>query len=150
MALRISSAKPPSLSTSSALLRNRVTLPRCSSGMSSRRILSSFLENHARQANPRPWRVWGYHIRAFLLSSSLTSPSGTGALSDFVSPSTRGINDSIVLRHAIVCWDNRERHMWGGVRYKSYIAMIQDGGETSHDGLEWGKGVCRFLDQVDG
>ena len=33
--------------------------------------------------------------------------------------------------------------------YKPYIAVIQNGGETSHDRLEWGKGVCGFLDQVD-
>ena len=37
----------------------------------------------------------------------------------------------------------------GWVRYKAYIAMIEDGGETSHDRLEWGKGVCGFLDQID-
>ena len=54
------------------------------------------------QANPQPWRVWGYRLRVFLLSSSLTSPSGTGALSDSTSPLTRGINDSIVSRHATI------------------------------------------------
>ena len=36
------------------------------------------------------------------------------------------------------------------VRYKSYITVIQDGGETSHDGLERGKGVRGFLDQING
>ena len=45
----------------------------------------------------------GYRSRVFLLSSSLTSPSGTEALNDSANPSTRGIKDSIVFRHAIVC-----------------------------------------------
>ena len=36
----------------------------------------------------------GYRLRISLLSSSLTSPSGTGALSECGNPSTRGINDS--------------------------------------------------------
>ena len=44
----------------------------------------------------------GYQLRIALLSTSSTSPSETGALSDFANPLTRGINDSIVLRHAIV------------------------------------------------
>ena len=38
----------------------------------------------------------GYRSRIVLLSSSLTSPSGTAAPMDFASRSTRGINDSIV------------------------------------------------------
>ena len=52
----------------------------------------------------------GYRLRMSLLSSSLSSPSGTGALSDSASFSTRGINDSIVWRHATVCWDNCKHH----------------------------------------
>ena len=54
----------------------------------------------------------GYPLRIVLLPSSLTSPSGTGPLNDCASPSTRGTNDSIVWRHAIVCCDDgkRERH----------------------------------------
>jgi hypothetical protein len=54
--------------------------------------------------------VRGYPLRIVLLPSSLTSPSGTGPLSDCASPSTRGINDSIVWRHAIVCWDGGQCH----------------------------------------
>jgi len=45
----------------------------------------------------------GYRLRISLLSSSLTSPSGTGPLSDSASRATRDINDSIVWRHATVC-----------------------------------------------
>ena len=45
----------------------------------------------------------GYRLRIVLLPSSLTSPSGTGALNDSASPSTRGISDSIVWRQAIIC-----------------------------------------------
>ena len=51
-----------------------------------------------------------YCLRIVLLSLSLTSPSGAGILNDSASRSTRGINDSIVLRHAIVCYENREYH----------------------------------------
>ena len=35
------------------------------------------------------------------------------------------------------------------MRYKAYIAMIQDGGESSHDRLERRKGVCGSPDQID-
>ena len=49
------------------------------------------------------WGRMGYRLRVFLLHSSLISPSGTGKLSDSASRSTRGINASIVWRHAIVC-----------------------------------------------
>ena len=45
----------------------------------------------------------GYRLRIVLLLSSLSSPSGTGPLSESASPSTRGINDSIVWRQAIIC-----------------------------------------------
>jgi hypothetical protein len=93
-----------------------VTLPRCASGTRSSRIFSSFLASHGRQTDSRPWRVWGYRLRVMRLSSSLISPSGAGVLSDSASPSTRGINDSIVRRHAIVCWEICERHGWGGMR----------------------------------
>ena len=37
-----------------------------------------------------------------------------------------------------------------GTRDRPYITMIQDGGETSHDRLERGKGVQRFLDDIYG
>jgi hypothetical protein len=97
------------------LFRNRVTLPRCANGTRSWRTLSSFLAIHTRQTNSRHWRACDYRLRIALLSSSLTSPLGTGALSDRASPSTRGINDSIVLRHATVCWDGRKRHGWCGI-----------------------------------
>ena len=43
-----------------------------------------------------------YRLRIILLSSSFIPPSGTGPLSDSASCSTRGINDSIVWRHATV------------------------------------------------
>jgi hypothetical protein len=101
---------PLSLSTSSVLFRNLVIFPRFSSGTRSWRTLSNFLAIHARQIDSRRWRVWGYPLRIVLLASSSTSPSGTGALSDCASPSTRGISDSIVWRHAIVCCDNRKYH----------------------------------------
>ena len=39
----------------------------------------------------------------------------------------------------------------GGVVWdRPYIAMVQDGGETSDNGLERGEGVCGFLDKIDG
>ena len=44
-----------------------------------------------------------YFLRIVLLSCSLTSTSGTGALNDPASRSTRGINVSIVWRHAVIC-----------------------------------------------
>ena len=113
MASRISSTRPPSLSTSSVLFRKDVTPPCCASGVRSRRTLSSFLTSHTSQTDPQSWRVCIYRSRTFLLSSSLTSPSGTGAPSDCANPSTRGINDSIVWRHLIVCWDSREHREWG-------------------------------------
>ena len=62
-----------------------------------------FPNNHVRQTDPLLRKERGYRLRSFLLASSLTSPSGTGALSDCASPSTRGTNDFIVLWHAIVC-----------------------------------------------
>ena len=82
-----------------------MVIPRFFSGTRSWRTLSSFLVAHARQIYSRHWIVWGYPLRVALLPSSLTSPVGTGALSDCASPSTRGINDSIVWRQAIVFWD---------------------------------------------
>ena len=47
-----------------------------------------------------------YLLKFALLSFS--SPSEARVLSDSTSPSTRGINDSIVFRQAIVCWENHE------------------------------------------
>ena len=73
-------------------------------------MLSSFLTSHARQTDSRPWRMWGYRFRVDRLSSSLTSPSGAGALSNSASLSTRGFSDSIVWRHANVCWDSRKHY----------------------------------------
>ena len=135
---------PLSLPTSSALFRNWVTLPRCASGVRSRRILSSFLAGRTRQTDSRPWRGWRYRLREARLSSSLTSPSGAGALSVSASPSIRGINDSIVWRHAIVCWDSCEFHGRGNVkeveRTSQYCKMTERppatdlrGGKTSED-----------------
>ena len=44
-----------------------------------------------------------YRRSIFLLSISSTSSSGAGELRDSASPSTRGINDSIISRFTIVC-----------------------------------------------
>ena len=61
------------------------------------------LKNTIQFPNKLPRSDWAltlervdYRLRAVLLSTSFTSPSGTGALRDSASPSTRGINDSMV------------------------------------------------------
>ena len=80
-----------------------MTLPRCASTGRSLRIVFSLLLNVGRQTNHQFAIEVNYLSRAFLLSFSLNSPAGTGSLNDCASPSIRGINDSIVWRHAVVC-----------------------------------------------
>jgi hypothetical protein len=85
-----------------------------------------------------------YPLRIVLLLSSSTSPSGTGALRDCASPLTRGINDSIIWRHAIVCWDGGQCHGRCGVKEMDCTSQCSriaerppttdlSGGKTSED-----------------
>lgn len=54
----------------------------------------------------------GYRWKSSLLSSSLTSPSGTDTLKDIASFSIRGINDSIFWRQATVFWGSYKHRGW--------------------------------------
>ena len=70
-------------------------------------------------------------------------------LSDFANLSTRGINDSIDSRFAIVCWFRSERCTeFGGINM-SYVIMLQYGRETPGHRLEGSERIGRFLDYID-
>jgi hypothetical protein len=80
---------------------------------------------------------------AFLLDSSLISPSETGVQSDSARALTRGANDSIASPFASVRWDTcecREEHMR---KEGPYLAVFQDEAKTSGDRSEWTKGIRR-------
>jgi hypothetical protein len=59
----------------------------------------------------------------FLLSRSLTSPSGTGSQSNSASALTRGANDSIACLFAFVRWDTRKRCKWL-IRRRSHTSQF--------------------------
>lgn len=78
---------------------------------------------------------------AFLLDSSLISPSETGVQSDSARALTRGANDSIASPFASVRWDTRKRREEYMRKEGPYLAVFQDKAETSSDRFEWTEGI---------
>jgi hypothetical protein len=68
---------------------------------------------------------------AFLLDSSLISPSETGVQSDSARAFTRGANDSIASPFASVRWDTCKRREEHVQKEGPYLAIFQDEAETS-------------------